>query len=73
MSFDDAGSLSEKISPFDTCAQIIEGKAEIIIDGNSVSSETGQSTIMPAHKSNRIKSNERFKMILTVRKSGYNH
>jgi hypothetical protein len=71
VSFDSGEGLTEKTSPFDTFAQIIEGKAEIIIDGNSFLLETGQSIIIPAHKPNLIKANERFKMILTVIKSGY--
>ena len=32
MSFDSGEGLTEKTSPFDTFAQIIEGKAEIVID-----------------------------------------
>ncbi len=71
MSFDSGEGLTEKSSPFDTFAQIIEGKAEIVIDGQLMLLETGQSVIIPAHKSNRIKPNGRFKMILTVIKSGY--
>lgn len=71
MSFDAGEGLTEKISPFDTFAQIIEGNAEIVIDGNSIPLETGQSIIIPAHKSNFIKPHRRFKMILTVIKSGY--
>lgn len=71
MSFDRGEGLSEKTTPFDTYAQVIEGKAEIVIDGYSLSLETGQSVIIPAHKPNIIKANERFKMILTVIKSGY--
>lgn len=71
MSFDDGEGLTEKISPFDTFAQIIEGKAEIIIDGTSYLLETGESIIIPAHKPNLVKANVRFKMILTVIKSGY--
>ncbi|MEN5231455.1 cupin domain-containing protein [Sphingobacterium faecium] len=71
MSFDSGEGLTEKISPFDTFAQIIEGKAEIVIDGKSFGLETGQSIIIPAHKPNVIKANERFKMILTIIKSGY--
>lgn len=35
MSFDSGEGLTEKISPFDTYAQIIEGKAEVVIDGKS--------------------------------------
>lgn len=71
MSFDTGEGLTEKTSPFDTFAQIIEGNAEVVIDGNSVLLVTGQSMIIPAHKPNIIKANERFKMILTVIKSGY--
>jgi quercetin dioxygenase-like cupin family protein len=71
MSVDVGEGLIEKISPFDTFVQVIEGKAEILIDGNSVMLNTGQSIIIPAHKTNRIKANVRFKMILTVIKSGY--
>jgi quercetin dioxygenase-like cupin family protein len=71
MSFDTGVGLTETTSPFDTFVQIIEGRAEFVIDGTSMSLETGQSIIIPAHKSNLIKANERFKMILTVIKSGY--
>ena len=63
--------FTEKISPFDSFAQIIEGKAEIIIDGKSNLLETGEAIVIPAHTSNIIKANERFKMVLTIIKSGY--
>lgn len=71
MSFDAGEGLVEKTTPFDTYAQIIEGQANIVIDGKSILLETGQSIIIPAHKSNLIKPNGRFKMILTIIKSGY--
>lgn len=71
MSFDTGEGLTEKTSPFDTFAQIIDGKAEIIIDGKSNLLEAGQGIILPAHQSNIFRANERFKMILTVIKSGY--
>lgn len=70
-SFDTGEGLTERISPFETFAQIIDGKAEIVIDGHSNILETGQSIIIPAHTSNTIKANERFKMISTIIKSGY--
>jgi quercetin dioxygenase-like cupin family protein len=69
--FDTGEGLSEKISPFDTFAQIIDGKAEIIIDGKSHFLNTGQSIIIPAHTPNIIKANVKFKMISTIIKSGY--
>jgi len=71
MSFDSGEGLVEKISPFDTFAQIIDGRAEIVIDGKSNVLETGQGIIIPAHQSNFVKPNGRFKMILTIIKSGY--
>ena len=71
VSFDSGENLTEKISPFDTFIQIIEGRAEILINDNSHTLETGQSIIIPAHSRNTIKANERFKMISTIIKSGY--
>ena len=71
MSFDSGEGLTEKTSPFDTFAQIIEGKAEIVIDKISHLLASGQGIIIPAHASNFIKPNGRFKMILTIIKSGY--
>jgi quercetin dioxygenase-like cupin family protein len=71
MSFDNGEGLTERTTPFDTFAQIIEGKAEIVISGESHLLNTGQSIVIPAHAPNFIKANGRFKMILTVIKSGY--
>lgn len=71
MSFDSGEGLTEKTSPFDTFAQIIEGKAEIVIDKKSNFLESGQGIIIPAHASNFIRPNGRFKMIMTIIKSGY--
>jgi quercetin dioxygenase-like cupin family protein len=71
MSFDSGEGLTEKTSPFDTFAQIIEGKAEIVIDNVSNHLGTGMGIIIPAHLPNFIKPNGRFKMIQTVIKSGY--
>jgi len=71
MSFDVGEGLTERTSPFDTFVQIIDGKAEIVIDNISNFLNTGQSIVIPAHSSNKVKANERFKMILTIIKSGY--
>ncbi|HMJ47386.1 MAG TPA: cupin domain-containing protein [Ferruginibacter sp.] len=70
-SFDTGEALTERISPFDTFIQIIEGKAEIIINKKSNSLLCGQGIIIPAHSSHIVKANERFKMLQTVIKSGY--
>ncbi|MBN9379875.1 MAG: cupin domain-containing protein [Chitinophagaceae bacterium] len=71
MSFDSGEGLTEKTSPFDSFAQIIEGRADIVIENSSHLLETGMGIIIPAHAPNYIKPNGRFKMILTIIKSGY--
>ena len=71
MSVDTGEGLTEKTSPFDTFVQIIDGQADIIISGKSNLLTTGQSIVIPAHAANYVKPNGRFKMILTIIKSGY--
>jgi quercetin dioxygenase-like cupin family protein len=71
MSVDSGEGLTEKTSPFDTFAQVIDGKVELVISKKLHLLKTGDSIIIPAHASNYIKPDGRFKMILTVLKSGY--
>ncbi|MBL0305243.1 MAG: cupin domain-containing protein [Chitinophagaceae bacterium] len=71
MSFDSGEGLTEKTTPFDTFVQIIEGKADIVIDNVSNLLQSGQGIIIPAHLPNFIRPNGRFKMISTIIKSGY--
>jgi len=70
-SFDSGETLTDRLSPFDNYIQIIDGRAEIIIDGVKHQLETGNSIIIPAHSYNTIKANIRFKMLSTIIKSGY--
>lgn len=70
-SFDSGQYLPEKVSPFDTLIQIIEGRAEVLINDSLLILETGESVIIPAHAKNTIRANKRFKMISTMIKSGY--
>ena len=71
VSIDSGEKLEQKTSPFDTFIQIIDGEAEIVIDRDSTPLKTGQSIIIPAHSRHSIKANNRFKMISTIIKSGY--
>lgn len=66
MAFDKGKSIAGKISPFDTFIQIIEGRAEVIIDHTSNLLQMGEAIIIPAHTANVLKANERFKMIATI-------
>jgi quercetin dioxygenase-like cupin family protein len=71
MAIDTGEALAEKSSPFDTFIQVIEGAAEVIINDISNTLRTGQAIIIPAHATNMVRANERFKMISTIIKSGY--
>ncbi len=71
VSFDSGEALAEKISPFDTFIQIIDGQAVIVIDNKANELTVGQAIIIPAHTKNSIEAKVRFKMISTIIKSGY--
>ena len=63
--------LSEKIVPFDTYVQVIDGSAEVILNNKAISIKLGEGVIIPAHTKHSFTANEQFKMITTVIKSGY--
>lgn len=71
MSFDSGEGLTETTTAFDSFVQIIDGKAEIVVGGTSHFLLTGESMVIPAHTSNFVRPNGRFKMIVSVIKSGY--
>lgn len=71
IAIDTGETLAEKISPYDTFVQIIDGNAEVVIDNKLNLLKTGEAIIIPAHISHAVKANERFKMISTIIKSGY--
>lgn len=62
---------ANKTSPFDTLLYILEGSAEVKIDKQKHHLTAGQCIILPAHIDSNIVSKTRFKMLLTVIKSGY--
>lgn len=67
--FDKGEGLSEHTAPFDALVQIVEGKAEILIDGKPYVLESGQNIIMPANIPHALKATEPFKMVLIMIKS----
>jgi len=71
MSFDTGAELGEKISPYDNFIQIIEGSAELIIDEKTHQLKLGNGIIIPAHTQYCFNAREKFKVISTVIKSGY--
>jgi quercetin dioxygenase-like cupin family protein len=68
-SFDKGEGLSEHKAPFDALVQIIEGEAEIILDGKINKVNAGRAIILPADIPHALKANEKFKMLLTMIRS----
>jgi quercetin dioxygenase-like cupin family protein len=62
-SFDAGEELAEKASPFDNYIQIIDGVAQLNIDGKNYRLTLGQGIIIPAHARHRFDANVKFKMI----------
>lgn len=65
-SFDQGQGLSEHTAPFDALVQVIDGKAEVTIGGETVQVQNGQSVLMPAGIPHALHAPERFKMLLTM-------
>lgn len=71
MAVDSGMGLTEKTSAFDTYVQVIDGKADIIIKGVPFVLAAGQSIVIPAHAPYSFWPAERFKLMVTVIKYGY--
>ncbi len=66
--FDKDEGLSEHTAPFDAVVFIVDGKADIKIDGVSNILEAGENIIMPANVPHALIAVEKFKMVLTMLK-----
>lgn len=67
--FDKGQGLSAHSAPFDASVQILDGVAEIAIDGKPHRVAKGEFIIMPANVMHALKARERFKMLLTMIKA----
>jgi quercetin dioxygenase-like cupin family protein len=67
--FDEGQGLSEHTAPFDAMVMILDGEAEIIIDGATHYVKQGEAVIMPANKPHALNAVKRFKMLLIMIKS----
>lgn len=64
--FDEGEGVNTHAAPGDAMAVILDGQAEIIIDGKSFTAKAGEGIVMPAGVPHAVKSITRFKMLLTV-------
>lgn len=64
--FDQEEGLSEHTAPFDAAVYILEGEAEIRIDGKPHLVKEGEMIIMPANKPHALKAVTKYKMLLVL-------
>ena len=67
--FDKAQGLSEHTAPFDALVYILEGIADINIDGKVQRSEAGELVTMPANTPHALTAVTAFKMLLVMIRS----
>ncbi|VBB47038.1 Cupin domain protein [uncultured Paludibacter sp.] len=65
-SFDEGQGLTEHTASFDAVIQILDGEAEIKIDGNPYILNKGECIVMPANHPHAVYAVKRFKMLLTM-------
>ena len=65
-SFDAGQGLSEHTAPYDATVQIIDGEANIIIEGKSIIAKAGEMIIMPANIPHELRADVPFKMLLIM-------
>ena len=68
-SFDKGQGLSEHTAAYDAAVQVLDGTADIVIDGESHPVSEGEMIVMPAGVPHSLKAVERFKMILVMIRS----
>lgn len=65
-SFDEGEGISTHAAPGDALAFVLEGSAEITIEGEANRVEAGSAIVMPAGAPHAVKAIEAFKMLLVV-------
>lgn len=66
MSVDEGEMFCEKTSKCDTYVQVIDGKAEVIIDNQNFNLQVGDGIIIPQQTVYCFIANEEFKLITTI-------
>jgi quercetin dioxygenase-like cupin family protein len=67
--FDAGEELSEHTTPHAALIQVLDGVAEIRIDGVPYTVAAGASILLPAGRPHAVRAGQRFKMLLTMLKS----
>jgi quercetin dioxygenase-like cupin family protein len=67
--FDAGQGLSEHTAPFDAVVSVLDGDAEVTIDGRPYGVSAGEMIVMPAGRPHALKAVRRFKMLLIMFRS----
>ena len=67
--FAEGQGLSEHTAPFDAMVCVVEGRAEIRIDGEAHEVKAGEMIVMPADHPHSVTAPEQFKMLLVMVRS----
>lgn len=65
-SFDKGQGLSEHTAPYDAMVYVVDGAAEITIEGKKNVLKNGESIIMPANHPHKVFATDKFKMLLIM-------
>ena len=65
-SFDQGEGLSEHRAPFDALVQILEGTADITVNGTLFTVKAGESIVFPANAPHALTAVEKFKMLMKM-------
>jgi len=64
--FDKGQGLSEHTAPYDATVIIVDGEADVFIEGKANRVKAGEMIIMPANKPHSLRAVEQFKMLLVM-------
>ena len=64
--FDAEETLSEHTAPFDALVEVLDGEAEVTIDGTPFTLKANDAVVMPADKPHALRAITRFKMLLVM-------
>ena len=64
--FDEGEGLSEHTAPYDAIVQVLDGEAEVTIEGKVQTVSAGELVIMPANRPHSLRAAKRFKMLLVM-------
>ena len=64
--FDEGQRLSEHSAPYDATLLIIDGEAEVMIDGELYQPKEGEMIILPANHPHALNAFNRFKMLIKM-------